>query len=121
MCFDGKELKGNGAVISGDFLRPAIVKVQVTQYESEAIIVAKGEKLWFVHSIKLAASPVIKKPFLSQSSSVSFKEIVDNIKIPDGQETHEIVIFSHFHPPLRAQVCVQLDVSVEARVYPSDV
>ena len=85
--------------------------MNVTQYESEAIIVVKGQKLWFVHSIKLSASSTIKEPFQVQPGSVSFKASTNKLVIPGNQEESEVVVFSHFHLPVQAQICVQLDVS----------
>ena len=111
--YDHKEPKRNDMELSGEFLHPIIEQVKVTQYENEAIIVVKGQRLWFVHSIQLSTSSVVKDPFQVQQASVSFKATMDNIEIPGNQENSEIVVFSHFYLPVQTQLCVQLDVSLE--------
>lgn len=94
-----------------EFLCPIIKQVKVAQYENEAIVVVKGQKLWFVHSVQLSASSTIKDRFQIQPASVSFKVSVNELDIPSNQEEIQVVAFSHFHLPVQAQICVQLDVS----------
>jgi hypothetical protein len=86
--------------------------MKFTKYGKEVIIVARGQKLWFVHSLKLS-SVTIKDPFQVQEYSICFKTDVNSIKIPDNQEEREIEIFSYFHQPVQAKLRVEVDVSID--------
>ena len=74
---------------------------------------AKGQKLWFVHSLKLS-STTIKDPFQVQEYSICFKTDVNSIKIPDNQEEREVEIFSYFHQPVQVKICVEVNVSTNS-------
>lgn len=74
---------------------------------------AKGQKLWFVHSLKLS-STTIKDPFQVQEYSICFKTDVNSIKIPDNQEEREVEIFSYFHQPVQVKLCVEVNVSTNS-------
>ena len=113
---DCKELQRSDTGISDEFVCPIIEHMKITQYENEAIIVVKGKKLWFVHSIKLSASSTFTEPFQIQPTSISFKVNADTIGVPDSQEESQIVVFSHFHPPVEAQICVHVDVSLKKTI-----
>ena len=95
---------------SSKFLCPLIEGVKVIQYGNEAVIEVLGQKLWFVHSMKL--SSIIKNPVQVKELSVSFKISMD--KIPGDQEENEIIIFSYFCHPIRQKVKIQTEVSVYA-------
>lgn len=115
--YDHKGYKESDVDISDVFLCPTVQQVKVTKYDSEAIIVVKGQKLWFVHSVKLSASSPIKELFQVQPASVSFKANVNDLDIPDNQEECKIIVFSNFHRPVQAHICVQLDVSKNLSAY----
>ncbi len=104
----------SGTYVSSEFLRPYIEKMKITKYGNEAVIVAKGQKLWFVHSLKFSSSATIKEPFQIQEYSICFKTDVKSIKIPDNQEEREVEIFSYFHQPVRVKLCVEVDVSADS-------
>ena len=93
--------------ISSNFLCPTIDQVKVTQYGSEAIIVVKGQRLWFVHSIRLPAALTAKEPFQAQEISVSFK-------VPTKKEFNwkgaEVTVLSHFSEPITKGVSVESNV-----------
>ena len=105
----------NGVRVSSEFLRPHIEKMKITKYGKEAVIVAKGQKLWFVHSLKLS-STTVKDPFQVQEYSICFKTDVNSIKIPDNQEEREIEIFSYFHQPVQMKLHMEVDVSINSTV-----
>ena len=105
----------SGVRVSSEFLRPYIEKMKITKYGKEAVIVAKGQKLWFVHSLKLS-STTVKDPFQVQEYSICFRTDVNSIKIPDNQEEREIEIFSYFHQPVHMKLHVEVDVSINSTV-----
>lgn len=74
---------------------------------------ARGQKLWFVHSLKLS-STTIKDPFQVQEYSICFKTDVNSIKIPENQEEREIEVFSYFHQPVQVKLRVEVDVSTSS-------
>ena len=91
--------------ISSEFLCPIIEEVKVTQYGSEAIIVVKGQKLWFIHSIRLPETSATTEPFQIQEVFVSFKAKVNDIK-------DEVIILSYFSEPITERVRVESNVSL---------
>lgn len=97
----------NNQPISSDFLCPLIEQVKVTWYGSETIIVVKGQKLWFVHSIRLPATLAAKEPFQAQEVSISFKAKVSDFNWKED----EVIILSHFSEPIAKKVCVESNVS----------
>ena len=97
----------NNQPISSDFLCPFIEQVKVTWYGSETIIVLKGQKLWFVHSIRLPATLATQEPFQAQEVSVSFKAKVSDFNWKED----EVVVLSHFSEPIAKKVCVESNVS----------
>lgn len=111
LAYDDRETKVGGIQVSSVFLCPCIEKMKITKYGKEAIIVAQGQKLWFVHSIKLL-SATIKDPCQVQEYSICFKTDVNSIKIPDNQEEKEVEILSYFHQPVQVKLHVEVDVSV---------
>ena len=105
--YDSQET--NDEEISSDFLCPAIDLVKVTQYRSEAIIIVKGQKLWFVHSMNLPGDlPTKVEPFQTQELSVSFKAMVD--KDFDWTGT-KVTVLSHFSEGKIVGVSVESNVS----------
>ena len=100
--------KVNNEGISSDFLCPTIDQVKVTQYGSEAIIMVKGQKLWFVHSIQLPMTLAATERFQAQEVSVSFKAPVNKEFNWKGAE---VTILSHFSEPITKGVCVESNVS----------
>ena len=88
--------------------------MKITKYGKEAIIVARGQKLWFVHSLKLS-SVTIGDPFQVQEYSICFKTDVNSIKIPENQEEREVEIFSYFHQPVQVKLQMEVDVSTNSK------
>ena len=112
LAYDDRESKVSGVKVSSEFLRPYIEKMKITKYGKEAIIVARGQKLWFVHSLKLSSTTImIKDPFQVQEYFICFKTDVNSIKIPENQEEREIEVFSHFYQPVQVKLRVEVDVS----------
>ncbi len=107
LAYKHESCEMNNQEISSEFLCPKIEQVKVTRYGSEAIIVVKGQKLWFVHSIRLPATLALKEPFQTQEVSVSFKAKVDDFNWKED----EVIILSHFSEPITKKVCVELNVS----------
>ena len=99
--------------ISSDFLCPIIDQVKVTQYESEAIIVVKGQRLWFVHSVRLPATLATAEPFQVQEVCASFRATVSKDFNWKGAQ---VVIFSYFSEPIRKGVHVQSNVSCDINI-----
>ena len=100
----------NTIEISSDFLHPNIEQVKIILYGRDAIIVITGQKLWFVHSIKMAT--VVSEPFQAQEVSVSFKANMDDLMAYDRWKEDKVMIFSHFSQPVTMKFCVELDVSL---------
>ena len=96
--------------ISSEFLCPIVKQVKVTQYGNDAIIVVTGQRLWFVYSLKLASA--VCEPFQLQEISVSFKATKEDIVHPDNLEDNQVIIFSHFCPPLTVNFTMELNVSI---------
>lgn len=96
--------------ISSKFLCPIVKHVKVTQYGNDAIIVVTGQKLWFVYSLKLTSA--VCEPFQLQETSVSFKANMQDIVHPDNLEDNQVMIYSHFCPPLTVNFSMELNVSI---------
>ena len=108
LAYDHESYGAANQVISSEFLCPNIDQVKVTQYESEAIVVVKGQKLWFIHSLWLPATSATKKPFQAQELFVSFKTNANDI----NWEGCEVTILSHFSEPITKRVHVESNVSL---------
>ena len=109
LAYNYKMNGGGHHEISSEFLCPSIEHVKVTQYGDDAIVVVSGQRLWFVHSLKLLST--IRDPFQVQDTSVSFKaSMVDVVRSGEAKED-AVVIFSHFSPPLTGKLHVELNVS----------
>lgn len=107
LAYKHESHRTNNQPISSDFLCPLIEQVRVTWYGSEVIIVVKGHRLWFVHSIRLPATSAAKEPFQAQEVSVSFKANVSDFNWKED----EVIILSHFSEPIAKKVCVESNVS----------
>ena len=83
--------------------------MKVIQYENEAIIEVGGQKLWFVHSIKLS-SVVVKDPVQIKEFSISFN-CKTNMVIPDDQRESEVVVFSYFCHSVQQTVKIEIEVN----------
>lgn len=107
LAYKHESHRTNNQPISSDFLCPGIEQVKVTWYGSEAIIMVKGQRLWFVHSIQLPATSAIKEPFQAQEVLVSFKAKVSDFNWKED----EVAVLSHFSEPIAKTVCVESNVS----------
>ena len=67
----------------------------------------KGQKLWFVHSIRLPTAATAER-FQAQEVSVSFKAPV---KKEFDWKGAAVTILSHFSEPITKRVCVESNVS----------
>ena len=96
--------------ISSDFLNPIIERVKVTQYGKAAIVAIEGQRLWFVHSVKLLS--ITKEPLHLQESFVSIKAELDDSVMSGNQREVELVVFSRFSQAITRKIHMELDVSV---------
>ena len=103
-------VQGQCSQISSEFLDPVIERVKVIQYGKEAIIAIKGQRLWFVHSVKLFS--MFKEPLHIQETFVSIKAELDESVASGKQKVIELVVFSRFSQAISRKICVELDVSV---------
>lgn len=111
LAYNHKENKPQGHCpqISSEFLNPIIERVKVIQYGKEAIVVIKGQRLWFVHSVKLLS--MTKEPLHIQESFVSIKAELDDSVMSGNQREIELVIFSRFSQAITRKIHMELDVS----------
>ena len=85
--------------------------MKVIQYENEAIVEVGGQKLWFVHSIKLSSlNFVVEDPVQVKEFSISFN-CKTKMVIPDDQRESEVVIFSYFCHSVQQTVKIEIEVS----------
>ena len=82
--------------------------MKVTQYGDDAIVVVSGQRLWFVHSLKLLST--IRDPFQVQDTSVSFKaSMVDVVRSGEAKKDR-VVVYSYFSGPIAKEFHVELNV-----------
>ena len=111
LAYNHKENKPQGYCpqISSEFLNPIIERVKVIQYGKEAVVAIKGQRLWFVHSVKLLS--MTKEPLHIQESFVSIKTELDDSVMSGNQREIELVIFSRFSQAITRKIHMELDVS----------
>lgn len=93
--------------ISSEFLCPQVEQVKVNQYGNEAIVELRGQKLWFVRSIKLA-SVVIEDPVQVKEFSVTFKT---KTVIPNEKRESEVVVYSYFCCLVQQTLQIEIEVN----------